>query len=58
MPSKTGGPPGISRGITPEQIHVLEDTWSKTQTPTQDEVRMLRRYTGLSANKVQRLVIQ
>ena len=40
--------PGISRAITPEQTNLLESTWTRTQTPTQEELATLVRHTGLT----------
>ncbi len=51
MPSRNG-PSGISRAITPEQERLLEETWSSTHNPTQDELVLLQRQSGLSAAKV------
>ena len=51
MPSRSG-PTGISRALTPEQTHLLESTWGRTQTPSHDEVLILHRHTGLTTAKV------
>lgn len=56
MPPRNG-PSGISRAITPEQERLLEETWSNTQTPTQDELVLVQRQSGLSAAKVYFILI-
>ena len=45
-------PAGRSRALTPEQIRLLQRTWDNNQHPSNDEISLLSRHTGLPSKKV------